>query len=391
MPPTRNARRSKASPFRQLDMIPNFDKKIQLFKVYGHEHDQLILPNGDLITRADWCVQWNSSFIDALLNRCFNGLSVEIKQGKDHTGTSFPGERWYAEVEEIKGEHEYSGNMELYVLINWFYSKTNLGNQNRVCTVGNLRELALSTHQQVIPADTILRKVVIRSFDENDRTQPTIAKDELWYRFTFRIGAKALANRLVTGNNHALPPGGCAVEACTKRYDPGADYQRLCPRPSCGIWYHDQCLRNLRFQKTGSLSLARRLEALLTGTKQFLCDKDADGIEVDDPIPTEFYRWLSDQYKKEFKGLAGCFPRYEVGSISNIVWLAQKPVIRGLNYGIVGNEEAITMARNALKSIWNGGQKNGWPSSKRVEWFSKCEDREEQHRLFKCMRCGLTI
>ncbi|KAG9126023.1 hypothetical protein FRC07_005172 [Ceratobasidium sp. 392] len=278
MAPHRNAHRSNASPFEQLDRIKNFAKQIQMFKVYGDERHEVRLRNGDVVV---------------------GGECVEIKQGKDYSGTSYHGERWYAEVVEIKGENEDSGDME-------------------------------------------------------------------------------------------LPPGRCAVEKCTKRYNPDEDFQRLCPRLGCGLWFHNKCLENVRFERTSRWTLRHRLEAMLTGTKELISDMDGNDWELGNAVPAECYKWFSEEVKKEVKGVPGCqFPTYEIGSISNVVWCAQTPISRGCRYGVVGNEEAVAKARMILKEIWNGGRKNGRPEDRQVEWFKNCNPPTQ--RLFSCMRCGLAI
>ncbi|KAG8685538.1 hypothetical protein FRC09_014684 [Ceratobasidium sp. 395] len=379
MPPPRNARRSDISPFRTLESVSDFGKQVQIFGIYGSVRDRVKLQNGDIIVKGD----------------CYD-ISIEIKQGQDHSETSYSGESWIAKVLEIKGEDKHSEQMELYLLCRWFYSGTNLDRYHD--TVINLtrcpfskNELALSNHQQIIRADTVLRKVSVRFFNEFDQEQTSIGREELWYRFNFRVGNGAMDNRLVLGENQNLPPGRCAVETCTKRYKPDADYQRFCPRTTCKLWYHNQCLEDHGYERTDKRSQrSHQLEALLTGTDGFLYEKDHVGREVPE-VPAEFHEWIGRQVKKEAKGGSGCrFPKYEVGSISNLVWCAQTPISRGRKYGVVGNQDIVAKARSFLREIWEDRKRNSWPADEDIECFSTYNKPPKQ-RLYSCIRCGSTI
>ncbi|KAG8738621.1 hypothetical protein FRC10_006653 [Ceratobasidium sp. 414] len=352
-----------------------FDKQLQIFGAYGCVYEQFTLPEGEVVVKGD---------------------CVEIDQGEDHSATSYSGERWFAEVVEIKGADERAKNTEIYLQCNWFYSEINL--QRFHCTVGNLtrcqfskNELALSNHQQVIAANTILRKVAVRFFDELDREQDVIGKHEWWYRFKLRVGPGPVDNRLVLGKNRSLPPARCAVETCTKRYKPDEDFQRLCPRASCGFWYHNQCLENVRFERSDSWHYKNRLQAMLTGTSQMQNAKDMQDEEIDE-VPAQCYEWFSHAIEEECNGvdLDRKTPYYEVGSISNLVWCAQTPISRGGRYGIVGNERIVAEARRLLREIWDYRASELFPTDDEVAQFTEY-DKPPKDRMFSCMRCSLAI
>ncbi|KAG8717013.1 hypothetical protein FRC08_008331 [Ceratobasidium sp. 394] len=387
MPPSRRAHRTDRSPFPNIYKMKCFDKQLQIFGAYGCVFEQLELPNGDIIVKGD---------------------CVEIDQGEDHSATSYRGERWIAEVVEIKGEDENAEDDELYLQCNWFYSEINL--QRFHCTVGNLKnELALSNHQQVIAANTVLRKATVRFFNELDRKQEPIGKKELWYRqvpnisrlgssthktldfsFKLRVGSGPVDNRLVIGKNRPLPPARCAVETCTKRYKPDEDYQRLCPRASCGFWYHIQCLVNVRFERRDNWHYNHRLLAMLMGTTQVQNAKDNFGNDVAE-VPPECYEWLEHAIEEERQGVIDPkIPRYDVGSIANIVWCAQTPISRGRMYGIVGNEWIVAEARRLLKEIWDFRDAELFPTDEEVARFVAYKEPPKD-RMFSCMRCGLAI
>ncbi|KAG9087255.1 hypothetical protein FS749_003055 [Ceratobasidium sp. UAMH 11750] len=94
MPPSRHAHRTKKTPFQNIYKMECFDKQLQIFGAYGCVVEQLKLPNGDIVVKGD---------------------CVEIDQGEDHSATSYRGERWIAEVVEIKGENENAKNHEAIV------------------------------------------------------------------------------------------------------------------------------------------------------------------------------------------------------------------------------------------------------------------------------------
>ncbi|KAG9095369.1 hypothetical protein FRC06_009855, partial [Ceratobasidium sp. 370] len=339
---------------------------------------------------------------------------VEIDQGEDHSATSYHGERWFAEVVEIKGADENAKDKEASFQFTCPFVSPNIIDsyifnaigstlklvshlQKFHCTVGNLtrcqfskNELALSNHQQVIAANTILRKVPVRFFDELDREQEVIGKHELWYRFQLRVGTGPVDNRLVLGKNRPLPPARCAVETCTKRYKPDEDYQRLCPRASCGFWYHNQCLENVRFERSDSWHYKHRLQAMLTGAPQMQNAKDMEGNEIAE-VPAACYKWLNDAIEEERNGVFDPkIPRYEAGSIANIVWCAQTPISRGGRYGIVGNERIVAEARRLLKETWDYRMSELFPTDEEVVQFLEY-DKPPKDRMFSCMRCSLAI
>ncbi|QRV75454.1 BAH domain protein [Ceratobasidium sp. AG-Ba] len=313
-----------------------FDKQIQLFMLHGESRHQITLSNGDIVEKGD---------------------CIEIDQGKDYSKTSYKGERWFAKITEIKGEGQ-----QCYLLCYWFYSELNV---NRLgVTVGNLldpsrtrcpfswNELVLSNHQQLLLPETVLSKINIRLFNELDRDQEPIGLKELWYRFNLRVGPGIASTRLVQGTNSHLPPARCSVETCSIRYKPDEHHQRLCPRPSCGFWYHERCLMNLGFLvDKKEIPASQRLPAMLYATEECMSWIDDDGREYEH-LPPIFYAMLAEGVIEEKGGDEPIFPLHdqdEVGSICNIIWCAQTPIKRGCSAGVVGNEAIVKKARELLR------------------------------------------
>ncbi|KAG9126024.1 hypothetical protein FRC07_005173 [Ceratobasidium sp. 392] len=357
MPPPPDARPSNASPYQKIEKQV-YEKQIQTFGLYGHDHAKLRLRNGDTVEEGD---------------------CVEVRPGKDHSATSYSGERWVVEILKIKGEDKTSGNME-----------ANL--QKYRPTVGNLNELALSNHQQIIPADTVIRKVTVRLFEEHEPEQILIGKHELYYRYNFRVGNGPMGNRLVLARNQTLPPARCAVEKCKYgRYNPDEKIQRFCPRASCRLWYHNQCLEDFGFERLDRWSRRKhRLQAMLTGTDDFLYDRDDARREIPE-VPATCYQWFDAAVKEQVAGVfERHFPRYEKGSICNIVWCAQTPIGRGCKYGVVGNFKIVAEARKILREIWDDRHAEMWPTDEKVLEFAAYNTAPKQ-RLFACMGCSLTI
>ncbi|KAF8599551.1 hypothetical protein BDV93DRAFT_560181 [Ceratobasidium sp. AG-I] len=371
MPPERVPKHRRTGPSFAKMAGMDFAKQIQVFALNGRPVAGLRLGNGDIVIKAD---------------------CVEIDAGVDHSQTSSEGERWFAEVLEVKTdipstrESASSSDNELtgstWVHVRWFYTENNLKRYS--VTVGNLwscqfgkRELALSDHEQVVKSTSILAKVAVRFFDELDRDQTLITKKELWYRYFLKTGKRSIDNRLILHNRQNLPPAGCGVTGCKRRYTPDVETQYLCPRESCGLWYHEQCLVNKKFQK-GSRHYSHRLQAMLQGTPGF------------EDTPLEFFDELERivQTEQEDTGLEDGWPSYSSGGIWCVVWCALGPIARGQKkYGIVGNEAIVHKARELIREI----QDDLYPSQDDLEPFLKCVKPDPTKFMYGCMRCGLAI
>ncbi|KAG8776325.1 hypothetical protein FRC12_000984 [Ceratobasidium sp. 428] len=325
-----DARHHRMMAFRQLANL-DFAKQLKVFATNGCSYSRVTLLNGDVIVPGD---------------------CVEIDGNEDFSKTSEPGEKWIAEVCEIKAETKLTISRKRWLKCRWFYTEKNL--QNYKPTVGNLsscnfgeNELVLSNHEQIFSAESILRKTQVKFFDEfpTDADQQVyIGEDELWYRYALRTGKGATDNRLVLHDKIKLPPAQCGVPKCRKRYDPTRDTQRFCPREGCRVWYHTQCLENVLFRKSKSKRFYSRLSSMLKGLPEF------------DDVPDEFLNELEKE--------AGA------GSTSSIIWCAKSPISRGCDDGIVGNEEKVRKARDLIKEIWDCRGSEIWLSDEDIAPFA---------------------
>ncbi|QRV90149.1 BAH domain protein [Ceratobasidium sp. AG-Ba] len=414
MPPPKSARLPKGTEaqfaYENLGEL-DFEKKIQVFGIYGVERNELRLLNGDVVVKGD---------------------CVEIKQGYDHSNTSYDGERWFAEVVEIKGESYDAGYAEMYVLCNWFYSEasrflfsfivadsiSSLPSQTLRCAESEFfrdrgesvrhlpsfgptltpkticstrcpfshKELMLSDHKQVFAPENIIRKASIRFFDELDRKQPHIGDHEYWYRFNLRIGKGPMDTRVAQGKKRHLPPARCAIETCELgRYKPDEHIQILCPREGCEFWYHEQCLSARGFIVSSEKEIRNRLRNILHGTPEFVFMKDG----CRENIPEEWYATFNSGILEERGGDEPLFPEYEKGSISNILWCAQRSIRRGGMNGIVGNEAVVTKARTLVREIIDYWSSNLWPSEEDTALFE--EFQEPKDPTYYCVRCSSII
>ncbi|KAG8702287.1 hypothetical protein FRC08_003582 [Ceratobasidium sp. 394] len=264
--------------------------------------------------------------------------------------------------------------MRSFLLVDLRRYKVTVGNLSS-CEFGK-NELVLSNHEQIIPANTIRRKIQVKFFNESTTDQEPIGWNDKWYRYSLRTGTGATDNRLVLHGRVKLPPARCGVPTCRKRYDPTQDRQRFCPREDCQIWYHTQCLENVLFQKISKKCFSARLSMMLNGLPEF------------DDVPSDFLQEL--EKNADSKGRQCHFPQYEVGSISNVIWCAQTPICRGCSDGIVGNKDIVQEARKLIWEIWDQRKLNLWPSDEEVAQFVDYKAKPT-HRIFGCMRCGLVI
>ncbi|KAG9080068.1 hypothetical protein FRC06_007114, partial [Ceratobasidium sp. 370] len=321
----------------------DFQKQLKIFATSGCGFSRLTLWNGEVIVQGD---------------------CIEIDRGEDFSGTSSPGEKWIAEVTEIKGESRTAVSSKRWVKYLRKY-KVTVGNLSS-CEFGR-NELVLSNHEQIIAADTIRRRIQVKFFNESATDQEPIGWNDKWYRYILRTGTGATDNRLVLHGRVKLPPARCGVPTCRKRYDPTQDRQRFCPREDCQIWYHTQCLENVLFQKISSKCFTARLSMMLNGLPEF------------DDVPNDFFQEL--ERNSDRKGRQCRFPQYEVGSISNVVWCAQTPISRGCGDGIVGNEDIVREARKLIWEIWDQRELNLWPSDEEVMRFVEYKVKPT-HRIF---------
>lgn len=154
------------------------------------------------------------------------------------------------------------------------------------------------------------------------------------------------------------------AETCIKeRYTPSTGRQLYCPRNSCHLWFHRECL------VYGELNLELgeiddRLQLMLRGTPGF------EWIDMDEEADAKFF----EQVKICIKYIGG------------IVACAQHSVVRGKGHGVVGNYQAIKRARGLLQQArWH----DEWPSDDDIKEFAAWQ--LPTGLLYQCTRCKEAI
>lgn len=153
------------------------------------------------------------------------------------------------------------------------------------------------------------------------------------------------------------------TEACVKKhYRPHLEYQHYCPRDSCRIWYHLECLVKSGV-KIKTESADERLQLMLRGIPGF----EWIGVEDDD--------------SKFFERIKICF-----SFIQGIVACAQSSVVRGKEHGVVGTYQIVKRARMLL---YEAHKDDLWPSEDEIKEFVSWS--LPTGPIYLCKKCNLAI
>ncbi|CAE6456509.1 unnamed protein product [Rhizoctonia solani] len=282
-----------------------------------------------------------------------SGDQVIMDIAGDDSGTSTSDDVCIAEVVEIRSpDHDKHENLQdpgkaIKNFSNFKFSP---------------RELVSSDHMQVFPAGQLMKKISVRTFHETSAEQSTIGPDEWWCRYFW----STKQSYLLLCNKSRSPMTACGMgDRCIKGhyFAPHLEYQRFCSRGSCQIWYHIECLQSAKLLVKFKLGLPDlRLRLMLHGTLGF--------------------EWIDDPYgdMKFFEDIKSC-----LSYIHGIVDCAQYAVVRGREYGIVGNFLQIKRARTLLVEA----HQNGWPSDEEIAEFASW--KPPAHALYRCINCNGVI
>ncbi|KAF8666595.1 hypothetical protein RHS04_09508 [Rhizoctonia solani] len=224
------------------------------------------------------------------------------------------------------------------------------------------RELVSSDHMQVFSSSQLIQKISVRTFHETNAEQPTISSNDWWCRYFWSIKQRCL----LSYNKAVSPLSTCGMGSrCIKDhyFAPHLEYQRFCTRGLCQIWYHVECLQSGKQQvklKPGPVD--QRLRLMLHGTPGFEWMEDPNG-DI-----------------KFFEDIKSC-----ISYIHTIVDCAQYAVVRGREYGVVGNIFKIKRARTLLFEAHQGG----WPSDAEIAEFVSWKPPVDT--LYRCVNCDGVI
>jgi len=227
--------------------------------------------------------------------------------------------------------------------VQWYYHPEELQShipsfRSELC---GAQERILSNHFDVVPTISCNGPVEMVELNEQDPSQE-LPEDSYFYRLTFHIqrGKKSARRDKVSPF-----PISCF---CRSPYNPDLHIMRWCS--NCRVWLHNDCLKNSKSKRSS-----------------YLCP---------DPLPTPPVA-SSKRINKSF--------------LKNLSSLAHCPIVKGQEFGVVGNFQHVIRAKSLLQQMASEGDSFIVPKDWKEQLGLTGNTRPNINKWRTCPTCGTLI
>ncbi|KZO96599.1 hypothetical protein CALVIDRAFT_108517 [Calocera viscosa TUFC12733] len=239
---------------------------------------------------------------------------------------------WKGKIKAIKKQRE---SKERWLIVAWYYSPSEFQGLNapdsKQNDFGSKELVFVSTHLDVIHWETVDGQAPIAMFEEED-----IELDEIPESYFYCRGVwddrkeKWLKKR---------PAATCICRHRYKLHEDGL--MHFCPRPYCHKWYHADCLEQHKWIDADLTEIEIELQWEMS------LDIDEKHSTLAESIPHAPLRNMT---------VHGRAPDPYSFIPDDLLKLARQPIIRGGDYGAIGNAAVVLRARVIVDRVARHGE-----------------------------------
>ncbi|OAX37132.1 hypothetical protein K503DRAFT_251758 [Rhizopogon vinicolor AM-OR11-026] len=242
---------------------------------------------------------------------------------------------WIGRIKEIRARNPE----DVWALVQWFWSPHEVATVIKsfdVSSCGQYERIYSDYHDYVSTA-SFCDHATVKSYDERSLDQEPFDDDHFFRRYDLEYRARRI-----------LPNVSKSACICGVSYNPDRDQvMHFCPRPTCCLAFHQECLLMYKQHESNTAARARRLLECWPDTDKKLSVETlirrgkGSGYSMSDPL-------------KEFP--------------EELLQTAQQQIVKGVQAGgVVGNVKSVVAARRLIyKTLIEG-------SILPVDWMSQVD------------------